>query len=79
MAVGSISSIKATISSMPSSSLILAGLLLTCAVVGLLIALYVGIRTALDARKDKRERRLRRKARSEARAALHQHRNRTPI
>ena len=78
MALNSISSIKATISNMPLSSLVLAGVLLTCAVLGLLIALYVGIRTAMDARRDKRERRLRRKARTDARA-LRQERSRPPI
>ena len=79
MAMSSIGSIKATISNMPLSSLVLVSLLLACAVLGVLIVLYVGVRTAMDARKDKRARRLRRKARSDARAALHQERSRPPI
>jgi hypothetical protein len=65
-------SIRATLASLPASSVIFVGVLAACALACACIGIYVGIRSAVEVWGIKRARRLRRQARRAKRAALKQ-------
>ena len=67
-----INHIRRVLANLPWTSAVFLSILAVLALGGACVALYVGMRMALDARRDRRERRLRRKARVAHRGALQQ-------